>query len=531
MNNIGPTQHPDRPRVVVFGGGKGGTGRSTMCAEIARSLARQGQRVLCIDASWSCPTLNVFLNAPEPPSLDEPQIPLFGEDDAHIADFIFETGLKNIWLASLSPARRYPFVRPRFQADALIANAHELDFDWVLIDLAPGLDPFGVGLFTLSDIPMLVCSPEPAAVRMATQFLRSVIFQALGYHPHSAALREDLLDLLYDQPLMLNRRSLLSMAQGHPELTRVIEETLRDLEVYLIVNLVREGAERDLGFVLSHAWYKEFGVFPRFLTPVDYEDRRWFYNRRTAGLTSTRGDEALSNDIEQLVRHLTQIELIDQRFPRPIPEDEDAPAALILGMSADTSPNLVRQHCRRLWEGYRREATVALAFSDPERRAAMAERIELLYKRSLTLPGEHQAPEPSSLHASHHEATSTPPPTQPLTREHLREAHPSAPPSASAPPRDEAPTPPPATIMPERSPGRLVERLRQQHGISLQELSQRSHIGLKYLAAIEDADLEILPRSVYLRGYLREIARIFGVDPDHLVNEYFRMLDAARPPE
>ena len=82
--------------------------------------------------------------------------------------------------------------------------------------------------------------------------------------------------------------------------------------------------------------------------------------------------------------------------------------------------------------------------------------------------------------------------------------------------------------VPHDGPGRLVERLRRQQGISLGDLSQRTHIGLKYLAAIEDADLEILPRSVYLRGYLREIARVFSVDPDHLVLEYFRLLDILR---
>ena len=113
------------------------------------------------------------------------------------------------------------------------------------------------------------------------------------------------------------------------------------------------------------------------------------------------------------------------------------------------------------------------------------------------------------------------------------------PPSESAPPERErlrtpaallsaTPALPTGGVRPEQSPGRLVERLRRQQGISLGDLSQRTHIGLKYLAAIEDADLEILPRSVYLRGYLREIARVFSVDPDHLVMEYFRLLDILR---
>jgi len=70
----------------------------------------------------------------------------------------------------------------------------------------------------------------------------------------------------------------------------------------------------------------------------------------------------------------------------------------------------------------------------------------------------------------------------------------------------------------------MIARMRRQQGMSLHELSQRADIGIKYLTAIEDVDLEFLPRDVYLRGYLREVARIFDIDPGQLIDEYFRML-------
>ena len=73
-------------------------------------------------------------------------------------------------------------------------------------------------------------------------------------------------------------------------------------------------------------------------------------------------------------------------------------------------------------------------------------------------------------------------------------------------------------------PGEVIEELRRDRNMSLQELSLRTHIGIKYLSAIEDADVEILPRPVYLRGYLREIARVFDVEPESLINQYFRFL-------
>ena len=548
MNRIAPAYHADRPTLIVFGGGKGGVGRSTLCAEIARSLVRQHtQRVLCVDASWTSPTLNTFLHTPAPlvPLVDEQGIlPSMDEDGSHIADFICETSNPNIHLVSLAAARAYPFMRPSFPAQTLVEQLHQLDFSTILIDLGPELDPFHIGLFTLSDIPLLVCSPEPAAVRVTTQFLRAVLSQALSFKSAIVPDPDLFLNLLYNLPIDFNLDILRDMAGDSSSLQQLITSTLSELETYLIINLVREGAERDLGYVLSHAWYKELGTFPRFLTPVDYEDRRWFYNRRHAGLSNTRGDEALSNDIEQLVRAISNIHQTDANAPRPIPSaDPKLPVALQLGLHPDTNTNLVRQHCRRIWEGYRGETTLSLAFRDPDDRTHLADSIEQLYRRAIPLPGE---PTTNTTAAT----ASSPPPTQARHPSHTPPPPPHAASSAAHAPNSPTRHPahegrsseaPGSTQLPEThaqgdfhaqrqvSPGQLIERLRRQNSMSLQELSQRTHIGLKYLTAIEDADLKVLPRSVYLRGYLREIARIFMVDPDQLVAEYFRLLEEIQP--
>lgn len=558
MNRIGPKLHSDRPKVVAFGGGKGGTGRSTMCAEVARSIARQNQRVLCLDASWSCPTLNVLLHAEEP-RFDfhaEPLQPI-GEEGSHVADFIVPTGSKNIWLANIGAARHFPFVRPRLGADAILAQLHELDFDWILIDLSPGLDPLDVGLFTLSDIPILVCSPEPASVRMATQYLRSAFYQAIGYHPEAPQARDEVLEMLYEQPLDMNLDSLIASARDSEDARHVVLDTGRRFETYLVVNLVREGSERDLGHVLCHAWHQELNIFPRVLTAVDYEDRRWFYNRRTTGLGPGRGDEALSKDTETLAKGLLDISLVDARYPRPVPRNSDAHPALQLGISPETARNEIRQHCRRLWEGYRREESISLVFSDPSDRKRIADELETLYRQVLTMSSDTFSPEqvksarrdaahlkPSEEAAAKRDKGrrrhSAPPPMQatkrePSEREPVDEAPspkeaapenaPDEPRQADAAEADGSPTQLDKLRARTDSPGEIVASLRRQADLSLQELSLRTHIGIKYLAAIEDADLEVLPRPVYLRGYLREIARIFDVEAQPLIDEYFRFLE------
>jgi hypothetical protein len=71
------------------------------------------------------------------------------------------------------------------------------------------------------------------------------------------------------------------------------------------------------------------------------------------------------------------------------------------------------------------------------------------------------------------------------------------------------------------TPGGYLRELRRGRGISLRELSLRTKIGLKYLEAIESVDTAIMPRPVYLRGYLREIAQVFDIDETELIDRYF----------
>ncbi|MFB6372997.1 MAG: MinD/ParA family protein, partial [Bradymonadaceae bacterium] len=399
MNRIGPKLDANRPHVV---------GRSTLCAEVARSVGRRNERVLCVDAAWGCPTLHTLMSVDEPGfDLDDGQVPL-GEQGSHIADFIQNTANDNIWLASIAAGRQFPYLRPDLSAYGLIDQLHSLDFDWVFLDLAPGLDPFDVGLFTLSDLPIVVGTPEPGAVRARSlshspddagldemdadpvPVARDVddrFFQAVRYHPDAGGRRKAIHEILFRQRLDLSVDRIVEAA-GDEETAEIVRESADRFEPYLVVNLVREGAEQDLGFVLCHAWYRALGLFPRMLATIDYENRRWFYHRRTTGTNAVRSDEALSRDIETLAQSVLDVSVVDARFPRPIPRDEELHPALRLGISPDSSRNEVRQHCRRLWEGYKREGAVDVIFDDEDTRTEIAETLETLYRKVLTLPSD-----------------------------------------------------------------------------------------------------------------------------------------------
>jgi cytoskeletal protein RodZ len=64
--------------------------------------------------------------------------------------------------------------------------------------------------------------------------------------------------------------------------------------------------------------------------------------------------------------------------------------------------------------------------------------------------------------------------------------------------------------------GKQLQSIRESQGLSLEEISQKTHIRLEYLQAIEANDMESLPSKTILRGFLRLYASELGVEIDAL---------------
>jgi len=72
----------------------------------------------------------------------------------------------------------------------------------------------------------------------------------------------------------------------------------------------------------------------------------------------------------------------------------------------------------------------------------------------------------------------------------------------------------------KRTFGEHLRREREMRGVSLDEVSQSTRIGVKFLEALEDERWKDLPGGVFNRGFLRSIARYLGLDEEALVAEY-----------
>ncbi|GMU64807.1 MAG: hypothetical protein AMXMBFR36_10810 [Acidobacteriota bacterium] len=74
--------------------------------------------------------------------------------------------------------------------------------------------------------------------------------------------------------------------------------------------------------------------------------------------------------------------------------------------------------------------------------------------------------------------------------------------------------------LPQGSLGSWLRAQREARGVGLREIADSSKISLRYLEALESDRFEVLPAPVFTRGFLREYARVVGLDPDEVVNLY-----------
>ena len=150
--------------VIAVLSGKGGTGKTSVCAAVATALSLQDHRVLCIDCDVGLRNLDISLGLSSQPALS-----------------FMDICEGSYTLKALSPHPQFPNLyfltapmnRSADQVDGeafgeLVLSARQV-FDYVLLDAPAGVDA-GFRLAAVkADRILLVTGSDPAAVRDATQ--------------------------------------------------------------------------------------------------------------------------------------------------------------------------------------------------------------------------------------------------------------------------------------------------------------------------------------------------------------------------
>jgi cytoskeleton protein RodZ len=73
--------------------------------------------------------------------------------------------------------------------------------------------------------------------------------------------------------------------------------------------------------------------------------------------------------------------------------------------------------------------------------------------------------------------------------------------------------------------GQELKRLREERGINLHQIADATHIGVRFLQAIESDTYDILPGGIFNRAFVRKFAKYVGLDEEQALALYERQLE------
>jgi ATP-binding protein involved in chromosome partitioning len=126
---------PNIQHIIVVASGKGGVGKSTIAANLAVSLSRQGYRTALVDADLYGPSIPLMFGIQE----ERPR--LISRDNKEIFSPVIKYGVKIISIGFFLPPDRSLIWRGPLVSNALLqlfTNTEWGEIDYMIVDFPPG---------------------------------------------------------------------------------------------------------------------------------------------------------------------------------------------------------------------------------------------------------------------------------------------------------------------------------------------------------------------------------------------------------
>lgn len=507
------------PRIIAVAGGKGGTGKTLLAANVGIFLATLGKNVVAVDASFGAPNLHAFCGVARP---DRTLADMLGNRSVPLEHVAVETPIGNLRLIAGEGDPAWAANPKSAQINRLISQLRQLEADYVVLDLASGTSGNILDLFLVADVGVVTTVPEPTSVEGAYRFLRAAFVRRMRKVGVSGELEMPGEELRRYEGGIPAPGDLLAFAEDKAsDMTERIAEELDAMRPYFVVNEVRSKADMELGQAVARAVRRRMSIPAGYMGHIEYDDAVSVAVRRRRPLLLEHPESRVARCIERAVRRLLAID--DDKFVHARGGDSYYD---LLEIEPTATDEEIRRANRRIREIYARDSLVVGGLYNRRRLDDLHLRIDEAYETLMDAAARKnydQALFPGGVPKSH--ATSDSGPSDLIIEATVgdeREQTPSE-------PVVEKPLPP----MPDLEDvtdytGSLMREVREARGMALRAISDRTKIGMTYLRAIEDEDFRRLPAVVYVRGFLVEYARMLDLDVDGVLGSYLPRYREAR---
>ena len=264
-----------KSKIWTVGGGKGGVGKSLISGSMAIDLAQKGEKVIVVDADLGGANLHTCLG------LSSPEIGLsdfLTRRVEKMEDVIVPTPVANLGLIS-GAQDILNIANPKHaQKVRIIRELRELETDHLFIDLGAGTSFNTLDFYLMGDPQVIVVIPEPTSIENAYRFIKSAFYRQVRLNSPDNRIRK-----LVDETMNLNKRFgsktpieiLDHLRSTDDEVADFVDNEVEIFRPKLVLNQVRSRSDIRIGFAMSNACSKYFGIHLDFVGHVDYDDTVW----------------------------------------------------------------------------------------------------------------------------------------------------------------------------------------------------------------------------------------------------------------
>jgi len=163
-------------RIIAVGGGKGGVGKSLISTNLAVALARQGAKVVMLDADLGAPNLHTMFGIMRPQRTVEDFLAARSSSLDEVALQTPVPGLRLICGAGGALGSANPSAHSK---QRLLDQLARLPADCLLIDVGAGVDLNTIDFFNAADTRLVVMVPEITSLQNGYAFLKLALFRRL----------------------------------------------------------------------------------------------------------------------------------------------------------------------------------------------------------------------------------------------------------------------------------------------------------------------------------------------------------------
>jgi flagellar biosynthesis protein FlhG len=314
-------------------------------------------------------------------------------------------------------------------------------------------------------------------------------------------------------PLPAPQELVRALARFDVKVAELAAAELSSIRPRLVVNHARLRSDNDLGSAMCDMAQKYLGVYFDYVGYVEQDDSVWLSVVRRRPLLIDSPTCKSARNIERIARRvlsLAHAREVDRIEPIPLVSPEPTLYDVLFTHRGATDEELRRAY-RRQREIYQADSLPLTSLLSPEELIREQARIDEAHDTLLD-PLKRKAYDKSTFPAEE----AAPPRSQRVDaavlaeREMLREE-----------------------LVRELSPetefsGAMLRKVREAQGIEISDISAHTKISAAYLANIENEDFEALPATVYVRGFVQQLARYLKLDPTQVSRTYLRRLRAWR---